>query len=38
MRVLLDENLPSKLRRLFEAEVEVVTVGYRDWKGKENRT
>ena len=36
MRVLLDENLPYKLRRLFEAEVEVVTVGYRGWKGKEN--
>lgn len=36
MRVLLDENLPSKLRRLFEAGVEVVTVGYRGWKGKEN--
>ena len=36
MRVLLDENLPSKLRRLFEVGVEVVTVGYRGWKGKEN--
>ena len=36
MRVLLDENLPSKLRRLFEAGVEVITVGYRGWKGKEN--
>ena len=36
MRVLLDENLPYKLRRLFEAGVEVVTVGYRGWKGKEN--
>ena len=36
MRVLLDENLPSKLRRLFEAGIEVVTVGYRGWKGKEN--
>ena len=36
MRVLLDENLPSKLRRLFETGVEVVTVGYRGWKGKEN--
>ncbi|MDE2810278.1 MAG: DUF5615 family PIN-like protein [Gemmatimonadota bacterium] len=36
MRVLLDENLPSKLRRLFQAGVEVVTVGYRGWKGKEN--
>ncbi|MDE2706257.1 MAG: DUF5615 family PIN-like protein [Gemmatimonadota bacterium] len=34
--MLLDENLPSKLRRLFEAGVEVVTVGYRGWKGKEN--
>ncbi len=36
MRVLLDENLPFKLRRLFEAGVEVVTVGYRGWKGKKN--
>ena len=36
MRVLLDENIPYKLRRLFEAGVEVVTVGYRGWKGKEN--
>ena len=36
MRVLLDENLPFKLRRLFEVGVEVVTVGYRGWKGKEN--
>lgn len=36
MRVLLDENLPFKLRRLFGAGVEVVTVDYRGWKGKEN--
>ena len=36
MRVLLDENLPFKLRQLFEAGVEVVTVDYRGWKGKEN--
>jgi hypothetical protein len=36
MRVLLDENIPYKLRPLFEAGVEVVTVGYRGWKGKEN--
>ena len=36
MRVLLDENLPFKLRQLFEAGVEVVTVGYRGWKGKKN--
>ena len=36
MRVLLDENLPFKLRRLFDAGVEVITVGHRGWKGKEN--
>ena len=36
MRVLLDENLPHKLRQLFSDSIEVVTVGYRGWKGKEN--
>ena len=36
MRVLLDENLPHKLRQLFEDNIEVVTVDYRGWKGKEN--
>ena len=36
MRVLLDENLPHKLRQLFDDNIEVVTVDYRDWKGKEN--
>ena len=36
MRVLLDENLPYKLRHLFPDSIEVVTVGYRGWKGKEN--
>ena len=36
MRVLLDENLPYKLRPLFEAGAEVITVGYRGWKGREN--
>ena len=36
MRVLLDENLPHKLRELFEDNIEVVTVSYRGWKGKEN--
>ena len=36
MRVLLDENIPYKLRPLFEERVEVITVGYRGWKGKEN--
>ena len=36
MRVLLDENLPHKLRDLFNDNIEVVTVSYRGWKGKEN--
>ena len=36
MRVLLDENLPHKLRELFEEDTEVVTVSYRGWRGKEN--
>ena len=36
MRVLLDENLPYQLRQLFPDTIEVITVGYRGWKGKEN--
>ena len=36
MRVLLDENLPHQLRELFENNIEVVTVRYRGWQGKEN--
>jgi len=36
MRVLLDENLPHKLRALFPDSIEVITVDYRGWKGKEN--
>ena len=36
MRVLLDENLPHQLRELFESNIEVVTVRYRGWQGKEN--
>ena len=36
MRVLLDENLPHKLREFFEDNTEVVTVSYRGWQGKEN--
>ncbi len=36
MRVLLDENLPHTLRQLFENPIEVITVSYRDWTGKEN--
>lgn len=36
MRVLLDENLPHQLRELFAENMEVVTVGYRGWRGREN--
>ena len=36
MRVLLDENLPHQLRSIFLDDIEVVTVSYRGWKGKEN--
>ena len=36
MRVLLDENLPHQLRPLFANSLEVITVSYRGWKGKEN--
>lgn len=36
MRVLLDEHLPHRLRQLFAAPIEVVTVGYQGWKGLKN--
>ncbi len=36
MRVLLDEHLPHRLRRLFEPGVEVLTVGQLGWKGTRN--
>ena len=36
MRVLLDEHLPHRLRQLFPAPIEVVTVGYLGWKGLKN--
>ena len=36
MRVLLDENLPHQLRELFEYNIEVFSVSYRGWQGKEN--
>ena len=32
MRVLLDEHLPHRLRQLFTAPIEVVTVGYQGLK------
>lgn len=36
MRVLLDENLPRRLTREFDDDLEVWTVGQYGWKGKEN--
>ena len=36
MRVLLDEHLPHRLRQLFASPIEVVTVGYKGWKGLKN--
>lgn len=36
MRLLLDENLPSKLTRFFSPEVEAMTVAQRGWRGKQN--
>lgn len=36
MRVLLDENLPRRLTREFDDDLEVWTVGQQGWKGKEN--
>ncbi len=36
MRLLLDENLPSKLARLFAPEMEAITIARRGWRGKDN--
>ena len=36
MRVLLDENLPRKLKECFSSEIEVVTVQERGWSGMKN--
>lgn len=36
MRVLLDENVDRRLKRLFEDEFEVMTVTQREWNGKKN--
>jgi predicted nuclease of predicted toxin-antitoxin system len=36
VRVLLDENMPYRLVRLFSPELEVETVGRQDWKGMKN--
>lgn len=36
MRVLLDENLPRRLTRLFGSDAQVTTVGRRGWSGKSN--
>ena len=34
--MLLDEHLPHRLRQLFAAPIEAVTVGYQRWKGLKN--
>ena len=36
MRVLLDEDIPVRLRFYFQTGVEVETVEYRGWKGLKN--
>jgi hypothetical protein len=36
MRVLLDENVDRRLKRLFDDEFEVETVTERGWSGKSN--
>jgi predicted nuclease of predicted toxin-antitoxin system len=36
MRVVLDENVDRRLKRLFDARFEVDTVGERGWSGKKN--
>ena len=36
MRVLLDEDVPSRLRLHFPDEITVETVEYRGWKGLKN--
>src|SRR4051794_3538201 len=38
MRVLLDENMPRRLRRHLPADVEAMTVSERGWSGKQNGT
>ena len=36
MRVLLDENIPRRLRQHFDSRVEVRTVPGQGWSGKKN--
>ena len=36
MRVLLDEDVPTRLRLYFGEAVDVETVEYRGWKGLKN--
>jgi len=36
MRVLLDENLPIRLRHLFDEDVTAETVRYREWTSLDN--
>ncbi len=36
MRLLLDEDIPLKLRHYFRGDLQVETVQYRGWRGLEN--
>ncbi len=36
MKILLDENLPKKLKITFALEHEVFTVREKNWNGKQN--
>ena len=36
MKILLDENLPKKLKINFTEEHEIYTVGEKNWNGKRN--
>ncbi len=38
MKLLLDENLPEKIRFAFQSEHEIFTVRYMGWSGKQNGT
>ncbi len=36
LNILLDENIPHQLAKLFREDVKVVTIAEQDWKGKKN--
>lgn len=36
VRLLLDENLPERLRLVFDPPIQAITVSFQGWKGKRN--